>query len=169
MFHMFAGSKLLYELYNCKSPEQDTDDRDEELDPDKSKTNSVLKILMQNWVEQECGIPSVIINHRLWNERGSLFCDKNLPRYENAFRPPFCLAFFIQPHSPLIYTAHELIQFFSLTQMSPSKGSIFCHGKYVHTRLTVTKTNMLQKHNYNTEKILTEKPTCYRNATCYTE
>ena len=45
---MFAGSKLLYELYNCKSPEQDTDDRDEELDPDKSKTNSVLKILMQN-------------------------------------------------------------------------------------------------------------------------
>ena len=40
--------------------------------------------------------------------------------------------------------------------MSPSKGSIFCHGKYVHTRLTVTKTNTLQKHNYNTEKILTE-------------
>ena len=63
MFYMLAGIKLLYELYNCKSPEQDTDDRDEELDPGKSKANSVLKILMQNWVEQECGIPSVIINH----------------------------------------------------------------------------------------------------------
>ena len=49
MFYIFAGSKLLYELYNCKSPEQDTDDRDEELDPEESlgKTNSVLKILMQ--------------------------------------------------------------------------------------------------------------------------
>ena len=81
-------------------------------------------------VGQECGIPSVIINHRLWDERGSLFRDKNLPRYENAFRPPFCLAFFIQPHSPLIQTAHEQNQFFSLKQMSPSKGSIFCHGKY---------------------------------------
>ena len=39
----------------------------------------------------------------------------------------------------------------------------------IHTHLTFTKTNMLQKHNYNTEKILTEKPTCYRNATYYTE
>ena len=48
MFYMLAGIKLLYELYKCKSPEQDTDDRDEELDPGKSKTNSVLKILMQN-------------------------------------------------------------------------------------------------------------------------
>ena len=81
-------------------------------------------------VGQECGIPSVIINHRLWDERGSLFHDKNVPRDENAFRPPFCLAFFIQPHSPLIQTAHEQNQFFSLKQMSPSKGSIFCHGKY---------------------------------------
>ena len=170
MFYLLVGSIFLYELYNCKSPQEDADDRDEELDPEESlgKTNSVLKILMQK-VGQECGIPCVIINHRLWDERGSLFRDKKLPRDENAFRPPFCLAFFIQPHSPLIYTAHELIQFFSLTQMSPSKGSIFCHGKYVHTRLTVTKTNMLQKHNYNTEKILTEKPTCYRNATYYTE
>ena len=72
----------------------------------------------------------MIINHRLWDERGSLFRDKNLPRDENAFRPPFCLAFFIQPHSPLIQTAHEQNQFFSLKQMSPSKGSIFCYGKY---------------------------------------
>ena len=80
MFYMFVGSKLLYELYrllyelyrllyelySCKSPQQDADDRDEELDPEESlgKTNSVLKILMQN-VEQVCGIPSVIINHRL--------------------------------------------------------------------------------------------------------
>ena len=128
---MSVGSKLLYELYNCKSPQQDADDRDEELDPEESlgKTNSVLKILMQK-VGQEFGIPSVIINHRLWDERGSLFRDKNLPRDENAFRPPFCLAFFIQPHSPLIQTAHEQDQFFSLKQMSPSKGSIFCHGKY---------------------------------------
>ena len=81
-------------------------------------------------VGQECRIPNVIINHRLWDERGSSFRDKNLPRYENAFRPPFCLAFFIQPHSPLIQTAHEQNQFFSVKQMSPSKGSIFCHGKY---------------------------------------
>ena len=81
-------------------------------------------------VGQECGIPSVIINHRLWDERGSLFRDKNVPRDENAFRSPFCLAFFIQPHSALIQTAHEQNQFFSLKQMSPSKGSIFCHGEY---------------------------------------
>ena len=131
MFYMFVSSKLLYELYNCKSPQQDADDRDEELDPEESlsKTNSVLKILTQK-VGQECWIPNVIINHRLWDERSSLFRDKNLPRYENAFRPPFCLAFFIQPRSPLIQTAHEQNQFFSLKQMSPSKGSIFCHGKY---------------------------------------
>ena len=66
MFYMSVGSKLLYELYNCKSPQQDADDRDEEMDPEESlgKTNSILKILMQN-VGQECGIPSVIINHRL--------------------------------------------------------------------------------------------------------
>ena len=40
---MFIGSKLLYELYNCKSPQQDADDRDEELDPEESldKTNFV--------------------------------------------------------------------------------------------------------------------------------
>ena len=97
MLYMFLSSKLLYELYNCKSPQQDADDRDEELDPEESlgKTNSVLKILMQK-VGQECWIPNVIINHRLWDERSSLFRDKNLPRYENAFRPPFCLAFFIQ-------------------------------------------------------------------------
>ena len=63
---MFVGSKLLYELCNCKSPQQDAGDRDEELDPEESlgKTNSVLKILMQN-VGQECGIPNVMINHRL--------------------------------------------------------------------------------------------------------
>ena len=63
---MFVSSKLLYELYNCKSPQQDADDRDEELDPEESlcKTKSVLKILMQK-VGQECGIPSVTINHRL--------------------------------------------------------------------------------------------------------
>ena len=66
MFYMFVGSKLLYELYNCKSPQQDADDRDEELDPEESlgKTNSVLRIPMQK-VGPECGIPSVIINHRL--------------------------------------------------------------------------------------------------------
>ena len=28
---------------------------------------------------------------------------------------------------------------------------------------------MLQKHNYNTEKILTEKPLYYRNANCNME
>ena len=63
---MFINSKLLYELYNSKSPQQDADDCDEELDPEESlgKTNSVLKILMQK-VGQECGIPSVTINHRL--------------------------------------------------------------------------------------------------------
>ena len=165
MFYMLAGSKLLYELYNCKSPEQDTDDRDEELDPGKSKTNSVLKILMQNWVEQECGIPSVIINHRLWDERGSLFRDKNLPRDENAFRPPFCLAFFIQPHSPLIQTAHEQNQFFSLKQMSPSKGSIFCHGKYTRTwhlqkliccrNITTIQRKYWQKNQHATETLPT--------------
>ena len=33
---MFVGSKLLYELYNCKSAQQDADDRDEELDPEES-------------------------------------------------------------------------------------------------------------------------------------
>ena len=66
MFYMSVGSKLLYELYNCKSSQQDADDCDEEMDPEESlgKTNSILKILMQN-VGQECGIPSVIINHRL--------------------------------------------------------------------------------------------------------
>ena len=66
MFYMFVGSKLLYELYNCKSPQQDADDRDEELDPDENlgKTKSVLKILMQN-AGQECGTPSVMINHRV--------------------------------------------------------------------------------------------------------
>ena len=66
MFYMFIGSKLLYELYNCKSPQQDADDRDEELDPEESlgKTNSVLKILMQK-VRQECWIPNVIINQTL--------------------------------------------------------------------------------------------------------
>ena len=63
---MFIGSKLLYELCNCKSPQQDADDRDEELYPEESlgKTNSVLKIFMQK-VGQECWIPNVIINHRL--------------------------------------------------------------------------------------------------------
>ena len=83
MFYMFVGSKLLYELYNWKSPQQDADDRDEELDPEESlgKTNSVLKILMQKSDR----------NHRLWDERGSLFRDKNLPRDENAFRLPFSL------------------------------------------------------------------------------
>ena len=169
MFYMFIGSNLLYELYNCKSPQQDADDRDEELNPEESlgKTNSVLKILMQK-VGQECRIPNVIINHRLWDERGSSFRDKNLPRDENAFRPPFCSAFFMQPHSPLIQTAHEQNQLFSVKQMSPSKGSIFCHAKYTRT-WHLQKTNMLQKHNYNTEKILTEKPTCYRNATYHTE
>ena len=126
MFYMFVGSKLLYELYNCKSPQQDADDRDEELDPDENlgKTKSVLKILMQN-AGQECGTPSVMINHRLWDERGSLFRDENLPRDENTFRPPFCLAFFIQPHSLFIQTVHEQNQFFSLKQMCPSKGSFF--------------------------------------------
>ena len=145
MFYLFVGSRFLYELYNCKSPQQDADDRDEELDPEESlgKTNSVLKILMQK-VGQECGIPSVIINHRLWDERGSLFRDKNLPRDENAFLPPFCLAFFIQPHSALIQTAHEQNQFFSLKQMSPSKGSIFCHGEYTRA--------------WNLQKLI-----CYRN------
>ena len=63
---MFVGSKRLYELYKFKSAQQDADDRDEELGPEESlgKTNSVLKILMKK-VGQECGIPSVIINHRL--------------------------------------------------------------------------------------------------------
>ena len=147
MFYMSVGSKLLYELYNCKSSQQDADDCDEEMDPEESlgKTNSILKILMQN-VGQECGIPSVIINHRLWDERGSLSRDKNLPRDENAFRPPFCLAFFIQPHSPFIQTAHEQNQFFSLKQMSPSKGSIFCHGKYTRA--------------WHLQKLI-----CYRNIT----
>ena len=66
MFYMFVGSKLLYELYNCKSPQQDADDRDEKLDPEESsgKTNFFLKILMQK-VGRECGIPNVIINNRL--------------------------------------------------------------------------------------------------------
>ena len=100
---------------------------------------------MQN-VGQECGIPSVIINHRLWDERGSLFRDKNLPRDENAFWPPFCLAFFIQPHSLFIQTAREQNQFFSLKQMSPSKGSIFCHGKYTRA--------------WHLQKLI-----CYRNTT----
>ena len=164
MFYMFVGSKLLYELYNCKSAQQDADDRDEELDPEESlsKTNSVLKILMQK-VGQECGIPSVIINHRLWDERGSLFRDKNLPRDENAFRPPFCLAFFIQPNSPLIQTAHEENQFFSLEQMSPSKGSIFCHGKYTrawhlqklicYRNITTIQRKYWQKNQHATETL----------------
>lgn len=116
MFYMFADSKLLYELYNRKSAQQNADDRDEELDPEESlgKTNSFVRILMQK-VRQECGIPSVIINHRLWDERGSLFRDKILLRDEYAFRPPFCLSFFIQPQSPLIQTAHEQNQFFSVS------------------------------------------------------
>ena len=61
MFHMFVGSKRLYELY--KSAQQEADDCDEELDPDGSlgKTNSVLTILIQK-VGLKCGIPSVIIN-----------------------------------------------------------------------------------------------------------
>ena len=65
MFYMSVGSKLLYELYNCKSPQQDADDRDEELDPEESlgKTNSVLRILMQK-VGPECGIPNVIFNNK---------------------------------------------------------------------------------------------------------
>ena len=106
MFNTFVESQLLYELSNYKSAQQDADDRDEELDPEESlgKTNSVLKILMQN-VGQECGIPSVIINHRLWDERGTLFRNKYLPRDKYPFRLPFCFAFFIQPHSPLIQTA----------------------------------------------------------------
>ena len=63
---MFVGSKLLYELY--KSAQQETD-LDGEQDPEESlgKTNSVLKILIKK-VAQECGIPSVIINHRLIQE-----------------------------------------------------------------------------------------------------
>ena len=67
MFHMFVGSKRLYELY--KSAQQEADDCDEELDPDGSlgKTNSVLTILIQK-VGLKCGIPSVIINHRLIQE-----------------------------------------------------------------------------------------------------
>ena len=166
MFYMFIGSKLLYELYNCKSPQQDADDRDEELYPEESlgKTNSVLKILMQK-VGHECSIPNVIINHRLWDERGSSFRDKNLPRDENAFRPPFCLAFFIQPHSPLIQTAHEQNQFFSLKQMSPSKGSIFCHGKYTRTwhlqklisyrNITTIQRKYWQKNQHATETLPT--------------
>ena len=123
---MFVGSKLLYELYNCKSPQQDADDRDEELGPEESlgKTNSVLKILMQK-VGQECGIPSVIINHRLWDKLGPLFRDKHLPRDEYVFRRPFCLAFFIQLQSLLIETVHEQNQFFSLKQMSSSEGWFF--------------------------------------------
>ena len=126
MFYMFVGSKLLYELYKFKSTQQDADDRDEELGPEESlgRTNSVLKILMQK-VGQECGIPSVIINHRLWDERGSLFRDKNLPRDEYVFRPPFCFAFFIQLQSLLIQTVHEQNQFFSLKQTSSSEGSFF--------------------------------------------
>ena len=65
---MFIGSKLLYELY--KSAQQEADDRDEELDPEGSglgKTNSVLRILIQK-VGLKCGIPSVIVNHRLIQE-----------------------------------------------------------------------------------------------------
>ena len=164
MFYMFVGSKLLYELYSCKSPQQDADDRDEELDQEESlgRTNSVVKILMQN-VGQECGIPSVIINHRLWDERGSLFRDKNLQGDENAFRPPFCLAFFIQPHSLLIQTAHEQNQFFSLKQMSPSKGLIFCHGKYTrawrlqklicYRNITTIQRKYWQKSQHATETL----------------
>ena len=58
MFYLLVGSIFLYELYNCKSPQEDADDRDEELDPEESlgKTNSVLKILMQK-VGQECRDP----------------------------------------------------------------------------------------------------------------
>ena len=64
---MFVGSKLLYELHNCKSAQQDADDRDEEPDLEESlgkKKNSVLRILIQK-VEYECGIPSALINHGL--------------------------------------------------------------------------------------------------------
>ena len=117
---------------------------------------------MQN-VGQECGIPSVIINHRLWDERGSLFRDKNLPRDENAFWPPFCLAFFIQPHSLFIQTAREQNQFFSLKQMSPSKGSIFCHGKYArawylqklicYRNTTTIQRKYWQKSQHATERL----------------
>ena len=123
---MFVGSKRLYELYKFKSAQQDADDRDEELGPEESlgKTNSVLKILMQK-VGQECGIPSVIINHRLWDKLGSLFRDKNLPRDEYVFRRPFCFAFFIQLQSLLIETVHEQNQFFILKQMSSSEGWFF--------------------------------------------
>ena len=66
MFYMFVGSKLLYELYNCKSAQQDADDRDEELDPEESlgKTNFVLRILIRK-AGQECGIPGVMMNHGL--------------------------------------------------------------------------------------------------------
>ena len=103
MFYMFVCSKLLYELYNCKSAQQDVDDGDEELDPEErlGKTNFVFRILIRK-AGQECGIPSVMINHRLSDERGSLFRDKNVPRDKYPFRPPFCFAFFNQPHSPLI-------------------------------------------------------------------
>ena len=57
----------MYELY--KSAQQEADDRDEELDPVGSlgKTNSVLRILIEK-VGLKCGIPSVIINHRLIQE-----------------------------------------------------------------------------------------------------
>ena len=53
---MFVGTKLLYELYNCKPAQQDADDRDEDLDPEESldKTNFVLRILIQK-ARQECG------------------------------------------------------------------------------------------------------------------
>ena len=56
MFYVFVWSKHLYELYNCKSAQQDADDRDEELDPEENlgKTNFVLSILIQK-AGQECG------------------------------------------------------------------------------------------------------------------
>lgn len=65
--HTFVGSKLLYELY--KSAQQEANDREEELDPEGSlgKTNSVLRILIHK-VGLKCGIPDVIINHRLIQE-----------------------------------------------------------------------------------------------------
>ena len=72
--YVFFGSKLLYELY--KSAKQEADS--EELDPAESsaKTNSILKILIQN-VCQECSVPSVIINSRLIQEFKTKICRLN--------------------------------------------------------------------------------------------
>ena len=43
MFCMFVGSKLLYELHNCKSAQQDADDRDEEPDLEESLGKKKLR------------------------------------------------------------------------------------------------------------------------------